>query len=247
MKSVKIQIILLFVAVLSYGQRHYGFLKPGTAALHVKDIVYRQTGTGILSQKTYFEILNTDSSKYKIFAYCKYLHKSPDASVNYEGYTCFVDSSLIECFDCLEEKEKRQHISSTFDNFITVLKEKPFNLDKIEYTGESQYEPMRDEFVKYWLKTKDSALLRKWFVLLDLNGGSADEMESATAAQLFCSSPDDFCRVLKSSRKSLKNYVVYRLQNSGFVYYFSYIVKTNVIYDDSLNMYKDLLNKKLRQ
>jgi len=243
MEIIKLVSLLLFISGVCCAQSHVGFLKPGTKPLHIKDIDYDCVDSTILIEKTYFEILHSDSSKFEIVAYCKHIHDSANADFHYSAYRDFIDSSSIVQFDNLPKKEKRRRITSAFDYFINILKIKKFDVQKIELAAESVYNPMRGEFAKYWLRTKDPALLVKWFTLLSLDGGSADEMQEETAAKLFCSAPDDFYNTLNKEPNKLKEYIVHLL-TTGISYYVSNEQPIDGHADERANKYKDLLKSK---
>ena len=130
--------------------------------------------------------------------------------------------------------EKRERIEKTFNEFSKKLKKNCCNNDT-ELFYESVYSPMRSEFVKYWQKTKDSELLKKWFRTVKLNGGAADGLDSKDLGTLFISFPREFSSILNEQSGKLKRYIIYRLTNCGICY----VTET----EEDANRYIELLNE----
>jgi len=218
MKIATLLLTFLFIT-LGYCQKGIGFLKAGVGRIYIKDIEYATQPPAILPANVYFEILTTDSSKFKIMAVCKPPCHTGFAAPCRNSYTTFVDSSCIIQFNNLPLAEKRTRITTALDYYTAVLKTKPVNTSKFELAEETIYEPIREEFVKYWLTWKDDGLLSKWFNMLYYDDGSADEMQSTIVAKLFCEGTDDFMSTLLKQPKKIKDYIVYRLADYAFEYY----------------------------
>lgn len=222
MKPAFTLLFILTTACCNAQPRPIGFLKPG------KTVVLKDTETDWqkdvrLPANIYFEILSADSSAFKVAVF---VH-SPCVDTALQPpcagyYTSFVDSSSIVQFNSLTKTEKRRRIEQALNYYMTVLKTKPFNVSKIELAAVTVYEPMRSEFVRYWLQWRDEELLGQWLTLLYSDDGSADEMQSRIVAKLFCEATDDFVKVFARQTKKLKEYILYRLQGYAFEYYAAY-------------------------
>ncbi len=246
MKSLLLLFTITLINSPGYTQTQIpiGFLKPGIKPVYIKDIEYSWKPKLRLSRNIYFEILSADSSKFKIQATCLTACDTADTAPCWTEVTGFIDSSYIIQFDSLPEKEMRQRIDIVFDYYISLLRQKNYG-KKIEFEDESKYEPIRGEFVKYWLQTKDEQLLQKWFILLSLDGGSSDEMQETFAAKLFCTAPDDFIKVLNKLPKKTRDYLVYIIKSTGITYYVTYNFPLDGHVSEREEKYIQLLNTKL--
>ena len=225
---------------------HYGFLKPGIKHVYLfNDSCCPGTGKGVLTSNLYFVILERQGKKFRIQAECPLLHPLVKESMYWYGFQTTIDSSLVVQFDSLPDKEKRRRIINGFDYYAAVLNDENFSVGHIDFAAEAVYDPMREEFARYWLKLRDSSLLAKWFKVHNLNGGSADEWEGETEGELFCKFPNEFCNVLKRVASNAKAFAIDTLKNSGIYYYVIYKVTFEEGYEKLIQQYKDLLDEKL--
>jgi hypothetical protein len=192
----------------------YGFLKSGVKPFYIHDLQYWQfKDSFLLTSEIYFLIANRDSLKNEIYVY----GLSFDSAYTMNSFRDYIDSSVITYFDQLPIAEKRNRIEKGFDAYSKVLR---YDSDYAvrEFSYESIYSPMRDEFTKYWQKTKDGKLLTKWFHVVELNDGSADGLDAKVLGKLFISFPSEFSSILNRQSDRRKKYLIYRLNNYGIYF-----------------------------
>jgi hypothetical protein len=245
MKPAFTLLFILIIVFCNARRNPIGFLKPGRKII-IKDIETEWQKDAQLPANIYFEILSADSSIFKIAAFVP----SPCVDTAFQPpctgyYTSFVDSSFIVQFDSLSKAEKRMRIEQALNYYIAVLKAKPLNVAKAELADVTVYEPMRGEFVRYWLLWRDEELLGKWLTLLYSDDGSADEVQGWIVAKLFCEGTDDFVKVFAQQTKKLKDYILYRLEDTGFKYYAAYDFPLDGLTEDRIDGFIKLSNNKL--
>jgi hypothetical protein len=224
------QLVIFTLAFNSlFAQYSYGFLKPSVSSFIIRDLNRQDNSdwsdTITIYQASYFSLLNTDSSKFQIqiaaFSYFGNDRSEPSVS----NFTAYVDRSKIIQFDSLTDNEKKKRIMDAMDVYLKLWGKRSLNDKRYENTFSLFYEgtfsAMRQELIKYWEKNKEKQLLLKYFEIFNCCTGD-DGLDSRAIGNIFCSAPQDFCNVLNERPKKFKDYMVYRLKNSGILYHIIY-------------------------
>lgn len=187
MRKIACSIILIFLCTFSKAQ--LAILKPGAKPFYITD-TYDGKSKKLLSAHSYFIIEESTGTK-------RLIRTFPP-----ENLSASVDASRIAEFDKLPVLEKKKHFIYVFDTYRKLFP--PFS--KKGHDFHPVYEHLRDEYVKYWIATKDPALQNKYFfVTSEVSEVAASGEDNIGYARMFVSAPDEFIRQLKKQPKAVKS------------------------------------------
>jgi hypothetical protein len=176
MKAILLFLIFLPIMSLSqlYGDNNIGIINDSDGYTFIRKGLGTNTEIkDTLFDREYFKYIPTDSTDwYQVFKMW-----------NSNG---FVHKSRIRNLKSLSRKKQYDLINSTFDKEISSYQKK-INTNKGGFRNyhEEKFSPILDLFIHYSNKKYDDKLMRKFFDLLIIESGSADELPSTALGFIY--------------------------------------------------------------
>lgn len=144
----------------------------------------------------FFQYIKTDTSDwyktYKMWNTTGYVHKS-----------------RIQSLKSLEKETQYNLIDSIFDKEAILYKERIKSTTKERSSGwyyhEEKFTPILDLFIEYMCKSYDDTLMRKFFDLMIIESGSADETPPTALGFIYKCQPELVNKLVKEYNNSVIN------------------------------------------